>query len=432
MHAAVVPSKTPSRAIRSARAVRTFPAIIGEMGPRLATYSTTISPYDVTDILGHDPRSDRQHLLNDAETKRIYSVVQRKTTRARRDAIVDYLRHQLFDGVIAAGFPAISIAIQNPVRFDDGGSISGGNGQMILETGRSNRRIVIDGLGRLSGLLSLVDMVFGDNPLAQPERDELAKDLERFSLPVVFYAPREGSPPLSIDDLGQLFHDYNVRGVKVPAKDAIALDMSDLFIQATYALAEDAHAIKHHGGMETRVVQLSGKTDGIVAQPVLLRFLRAAIEGEGTIEAGRKQHTETPRLTRDTRDRLLSGIADFVDDVAEAMGPRWADRTSLHLSSAGWQAIGIVYHDITVRLSGVETKKFATALGELDWSRTSALWSSIVGEKTKADGSKELVIRAAGGTARREIVKVLRERFGLVEKLAAASAAAPLAKGSDA
>jgi DNA-sulfur modification-associated len=424
MHAAVTPTKTTPRTIRPARAVRTFPAIIGEMGPRLATYSTSISPFDVVDILGHDPRSDRQHLLTDAETKRIYSVVQRKTTRARRDAIVAYLRNQLFDGGIAAGFPAISIAIQGPVRFDDGGSISGGNGQMILETGRSNRRIVIDGLGRLTGVLTLADLVFGDGPLPQAERDALTRDLERFSLPTVFYAPREGQPPLSIDDLGQLFHDFNVRGVKVPAKDAIALDKSDIYIQATYTLAEDAHAIKQHGGMEARVVSLSGKTTGIVAQAALLRFLHAAIEGETAVEASHRHHTDKPRFTRETRDRLLSGIADFVDDIATAMGPRWADRSSLHLSSAGWQAIGVLYHDVTVRLAGIETKKFATAIGELDWSRRAPMWAGIVDEKTRPGGAKELVIRGGGAAARRDMVKSLRERFGLIEKLAAASVAA--------
>ena len=413
------------RIYRTPRSTRAFPAVLGIMGPRLLTYATQISPYDIEDVLGHDPRSDRHGQLADVEIKRIYAHVQRKTTKARRDAIVDYLRHQLFDGLIAAGFPAISIAIQNPIRFEDAGG-DGGLGQMILETGRNNRRIVLDGLARISGTLALVDMAMGDSGLDPAERDRVRKMLDQFTLPVVFYAPRAGEPQLDVDDLGQLFHDFNFRATPVAAKDAIALDRSDLHVQATYRLCEDVHAIRDNGGMDTRAASLGINSDAIVVQPVLLRFVRAALEGEASVEASRKSRIGTPRLTHQTRQRLLSDLSDFLDNVATAMGERWAVRDSLHLSSAGWTAIGVIYHDVTVRLSDVDLLKFAKALGQLDWSRNAPMWAPLVTDRAKADGTEHKVLQGAGATARRQMVRILREHFKLAERLhASASVAAP-------
>lgn len=52
-----------------------------------------------------------------------------------------------------------------------------------------------------------------------------------FSFPVTFYAPTAGV--IALEQLGQLFHDFNFLQTRVSASQAIALDKSDIYMQLT-------------------------------------------------------------------------------------------------------------------------------------------------------------------------------------------------------
>src|SRR5262249_22127412 len=150
-------------------------------------------------------------------------------------------------------------------------------------------------------------------------------------IPCVFYSPRPGQSPLTAEEMGQLFHDFNFKVTPVSAKDAIALDQSDPYIRATYYLAKNANYIAKFG-MDTKSASLGSKSKAIVVQPVLLRFVRAAIEGAKYVEAARNVTIETPHLTPQNGPQILGSLAEFIDTFAEALGNRWYHRESVHLS----------------------------------------------------------------------------------------------------
>src|SRR5579871_4123266 len=92
----------------------TIPAIQGQFGPRVVTYSTQLPIMSIETILGHDPRSSNWKKLPD-DLAYIYTHLQRATTKARLDSILRYIRYRFVERPIVIGaFPAISVAVQNP------------------------------------------------------------------------------------------------------------------------------------------------------------------------------------------------------------------------------------------------------------------------------------------------------------------------------
>ncbi|MGH7114005.1 MAG: hypothetical protein ACREE9_05875, partial [Stellaceae bacterium] len=91
-----------------------IPAIQGQFGPRVVTYTTQLPIRGIETILGHDPRSSNWKRLPE-DLGYIYSHLQRATTKARLDSIIRYIRYRFIERPIVMGaFPAISIAVQNP------------------------------------------------------------------------------------------------------------------------------------------------------------------------------------------------------------------------------------------------------------------------------------------------------------------------------
>lgn len=405
----------PSEAqnLRSVRSRQTYAAMRGKHGPRLVTYATQINPLDVTIVLGHDPRSDRRRFLTDHKLAELYDYMQRKTTASRRDAIRLYIEDRLFPGsTLVGGFPAISIAVQYPIEAEEIDRMLPGVVNMSIDTGMQNKRVALDGLGRISGALALVDLALSGE-LSDQQSQELQEVIKELSLPCVFYSPQPGQTPLTQEEMGQLFHDFNFKVTPVSAKDAIALDKSDPYIRATYMLAASSKAISTYG-MDVKSASLGSKSKAIVVQPVLLRFIRGAVEGAKYIEAARNVNVENPRLSNKTAQSLIGDLAVFLDEFADAMGDRWTDRDSLHLSSPGWLSIGLVYHDVAFRLSNIDKTAIAQSLAsKIDWRRGAPIWSNLITAKQKDVGETVLALQGAGASTRREMVRIIREQLGL-------------------
>ena len=401
------------------RAGRPFPAVVGHQGPRFATFVTQVSPFDVEDILGHDPRSRNHKLLRDARIRNLYDHVQRKTSEERVRDLLAYFRTRVFEGYpIAGAVPAISIAVEQAAKFAP--AFSGAAiGNMFLASGRSNRRIVLDGLGRVTAVLDLVDAVTNEE-LEPDEIKELKAHLDTFTLPVVFYAPKDGESDFTLDEMQQIFADFNFRVRPVSAKDAIALDHCDPYVELTRYLASSCSAIAKNGGMETKAASLGKKSTAIVVQPVLLRFVRGAVEGESYLEASRNTSIADPKLTAHRSEEIRANLSEFLDAFAEAMGEKWADRQSMHLSSPGWQVIALLYHDCAFRLGkGLgDQKKFAAAIARLDWDRGGELFEPFMSVKAGKDGETHLALNSAGASVRRELLKNCRAKLGLDDLLA--------------
>lgn len=398
----------------SPRSGHRFPAVVGQQGARFSTFVTQIAPHDIEALLGHDPRSRNHHLLRDHRIKTLYDHVQRKTEGGRLHEIDAYIRERIFLGQpIAGALPAVSLATEQPIFFSPFQNQLG-VGEMVLETGRQNRRIVLDGLGRITGFLDLVDLVTGEHAEDEAVK-ELDKLLREYSMATIFFSPKLGQPPMAVEEMEQLFADFNFRGRRVSPKDAIALDHSDPYIETTRWLSKTATAIAGHGGMQEKAASLGKKSKEIVVQPVLLRFVRAAIEGQASVEGGRNVAIKNPNLTASRAPEIRADLADFLNTLAAAMGPAWSDRSSMHLSSPGWQTIGVLYHDMAFRLGKGpgDLKKFAGAVARLDWRRDGELFRPFMTEKVGDDGSVALMLNSAGASVRRALVKACREKLGL-------------------
>jgi DGQHR domain-containing protein len=393
-----------------------IPAVQGQFGPRLVTYTTQLPAGAIETILGHDPRYRQWKQLPD-DLNYIYQHLQRATTKARLDSIMRYIRFRFSEGAIIPGaFPAISIAVQNNAPFEVAENMDAGIGVLHFDLSRRNLRVVVDGLGRASAALELVEQSERAD-LPTEAREALQKLLKEFALPTVFYMPAPGTPPLTLDEMQQLFHDFNFKVTAVPARVAIALDHSDLYIGLTNRLGQ-SDAIQRYGGMEFKAASLGKKSTAIVVQQNLLRFVRGATEGERFLEGSNNAEIEDPTLNEETLAYFEDSLGSFVEAFAESMGEqRFKDRESLHLTSPGWGALGIIFNDLVVRLKVPDYVSAARKIGEIDWHRSADVWSDIVREKVDKQGNTVLGLAGGGAQTRRFITGVIREKLGLHDLL---------------
>jgi DGQHR domain-containing protein len=394
--------------IEHVRPTARIPGVQGQFGPRLVTYTTQLPAGALETVLGHDPRSKGWKHLSD-DIAYIYNHLQRATTKPRLEAVMRYIRFRFTgDAIIVGAFPAISIAVQNPTEFQP---LEGESGIGILhfDLSRRNLRVVVDGLGRASAALELVEMS-ESKEISDEARDKLKKLLSEFSLPTVFYMPAPGQASLSLDEMQQLFHDFNFKTTPVPPRLAIALDHSDLYIGLTNRLGE-CSVIKRFGGMEFKSASLGKKSTAIIVQQNMLKFVRGATEGEAALEASANTEISNPHLTEESLPKYQEKLETFLENFAAAMGDEaFKNRERLHLSAPGWAALGGLFHDLAVRLQVPDLAASAAALGGLDWSRESSLWLELV--RVRNDGTTTLA-GGGGATSRRLIMKVARQQLGL-------------------
>lgn len=391
------------------------PCVQGAFGKRLATYTTQVRPSQIRRILGHDPRSKNWKNLPE-ETRLIYQQIQRPTSKSRRDSVAEYLLQRLAGprGNIAA-FPSISIGMSHPTEFRPSSSETDAVG--VLHVHDQGQNIVLDGLGRITGCLDLLE----DNEV------DGATIIESIALPVTFYVPAPGTPALSVHELGQLFADFNFRVYPVPARVNMALDQSDLYISFANEIARRPF-ISNFGGMESKAASLSKKSTSIVVQTVLVRTVRGATEGRD-FQENNLAHPKDPNLTDATFLAELDSVAGFFTAVQKRMGEQWSNRESLHLSSPGWQALGVIHHDMNHRgiaLTEGEKNSIYDKIANIDWLRTNREWEAEaklgLWGKPKGSDTEQLIILGAGRNNTQAIIDFVRRRTGLQTKLDALKA----------
>lgn len=390
-----------------------LPAVQGQFGSRLATYTTQLTPSSIETVIGHDPRSKQWKRLP-GNVEHIYKHLQRTTTKARLDAVMRYIQYRFAENPVVVGaFPAISIAVQNPTEFEKVQNTESGIGILHFDAGPRNTRVIVDGLGRASATIELLEMS-EDPDVPQAKRDLLKALLDKFSLPVVFYMPAPGQAPLSLDEMQQLFHDFNFKVTAVSAQHAIALDHSNLYIGLANRIGE-SDPIAAAGGMEKKAASLGKKSSAVVVQQNLLRFVAGAIDGEAALEGKVNAERKDANLTEETLDDYQERIISFLTAFAEAMGQdAFKDRERLHLTAPGWAALAAIFYDLNARLKVPDLDAAAARLGALDWRREAPIWADIV--KQREDGTLSLV-GGSGSANRRFMIKVIRRELGLDDLL---------------
>jgi hypothetical protein len=208
-------------------------------------------------------------------------------------------------------------------------------------------------------------------------------------------------------DFTKTLHDFNFRVTTVTPRDAIALDHSDPYIGLANELGS-SDLINRLGGMERRAASLGKKSTAIIVQQNLVKFVRAATEGEAFAGATANAENLDPKLTPDTVDFFRARLLQYLDGIVRGMGEaKFKDRESLHITAPGWAALGIVFNDI-VR-SNMSITDAAAKIGQVDWHRSAPEWADLV----KAKGNV-IQFAAGGAQVRRYIVRKLRDLFGIV------------------
>jgi DGQHR domain-containing protein len=392
-------------------------AVQGAYGHRLYTYSTQVSPKSLEAFLGHDPRSRLWKKL-DPELMAIYSQLQRLTTPDRLRGIQTYIEKRFTkQAVVCGAFPAISVAVRNHLRFQpfDASNDLAGAGTLHLDMSKSNSRIVLDGLARVSGVIELVEWANSEE-LTEEERTGLNGLLNDFSLPVIIFAPRDENRPLEMKEMRQLFADFNFKQKSISPSMAIAADASDLYIEATRRLATGG-VIKARGGMEISRASLGSKSTALVVQQNLLRFVRAAAEGDAFTEAKLNVEKIDGRLNERNLDTFVDRVNRFLEAIAEQMGERFSDtKKGVHLSGPGWGALGSIYYDLDVILGERDIEGAGRKIGEIDWQRDSSFWQSMMREKV-VRGTPTLTFIGGGHESRQAIRRKVHEYLGSWDRL---------------
>jgi hypothetical protein len=396
-----------------------IPCVQGEYSPSLLTYTTQLRPSYLQKVIGYDPRSTNWSKLA-SDLQAIYRTLQRPTHKQRRESIDGYIEDRIGPQATYIGaFPGISIAVQNPAVFrpyDANRDDLAGVGYLDFDLESTNVKIVIDGLGRITGALQKVDEAYAGNAVSKAI-------IESFMLPVTFFVPTEQHGPLSIDEMGQLFHDFNFRIAEVQPQLALALDQSDIYIRLTNKLAVESKGIVAAGGMASRVRSVGGKSTELVTQINLHRAVRGAMEGHSFQESNLNE-INNPNLTRETFHENLAALVVYFDELAAKMGGRFKDRESLHLSAPGWQTLGVIFNDVHYGLHLDEAARAAMVakLAAFDWSRKNPDWlvnGVLVNAMNKKTGVSEIKLGGAGRSNRAAMLAYVRDKLGLTSMLAA-------------
>jgi hypothetical protein len=391
------------------------PCVHGVFGQDLDTFQTQVKPAQIQNLLGHDPRSKNWPKLPD-ELQRLYQHLQRKTSKDRRTSTKRYIQERIAPGSRTLGaFPAISIGLVKPATFipyrpkgvsGDSTGIPEAVGILQLDLSQSTLRVLLDGLGRVTGALDLIDE--GNGKIA-----------DSFSFPVTIFAPTAKRGEVGAMELGQLFHDFNFLAIPVGTAQAIDLDQSNIYVELANELSR-SEVLKEHGGVEARAMSLGKKSTALVAKPVLVRFVRGACEGLAFQHTLRDMPDENANLTHETFNAIEAKIETFLSKLADRMGDRFSDKESLHLTAPGWNAMGVIFNDITFGLRGLTPAiedDIINRIADINWSRSNQEWVGMMGDKDeKSPGHLKLY---GGHQAITKLISFIRDRSGLAAHFAA-------------
>jgi DndB-like DNA-sulfur modification-associated protein len=395
------------------------PVIAGKHSKRLFA-AQTISPLgSIQSLLGHDPRAPWKSLPS--EIRAIYEQVQRKTDRERKTKLQHYLVDRMStESMWIGGLPAIAIGVQNPMTFKPHDPDRPQAGLLYLDTAPENKRILFDGLGRVSTAMD----IFDDVNVA----DAMKVDLRNLCIPVTIYLPNPGEKPLLLDELGQMFHDFNVLGAPVGKGTAIDLDKSDIYVKLAERLSS-SRVFSDHGGVDNRG-SATPRKGALVTKMTLVKMIRAAVEGPGSHVDHYTDAVKDPHLSGPNFSEHNSRLDGYLSVIQAEMGANWANHSNLHLSTPGWIALGLVYYDIfhgelQVQLNDDARLALVKQIGRINWSPANRDFAKFLGTPRLDQDGVQIVdenglpeLRMFGGSkAFYNLAAYIRHKIGLMPLL---------------
>lgn len=371
---------------------------------------------------GHDPRSQNWKNLPQS-LRSIYEVLQRKTAKSRREAVKRYARNRMAPGATwIGGFPSLVVGMPLPQTFEGLTDDTPKAGVLRVSLSTKTPNILLDGLGRLTGVLDLMD----DETQPDNIRDWAANTV----IPLTIFAAKAGET-LTYEELGQLFHDFNALSTPVAKGQAVDLDKSDLYIRAATEVGR-LEIIADHGGSDERAVSIPKSGKVWTTKTVLLKAVRAAADGPGshvdhirdTIEDA---YLDSPDAQLELVNRFDNALTVF---VAELPGAEVPEPPTLLRSATWWVAFGLVLHDLYgrrydgARVSAEAAERMIRRLAKVDWSLGnpdfSFLGTSVeekaTGKRPVDDQGRPAINRFYGGSkAYYNLAAFMRNRIGLHE-----------------
>jgi len=382
------------------------PVVAGRFGSRLAVYSTILPISSIKKLLRHDPRSGQWKEL-DPKLAEQYKAVQRRTDRGRIDSLIRYMDSRFVRNDGAAGaLPAVSVAFSKANRLERITEMGNG-GILHVDAGGDRKGLVIDGLGRISAALELLDDY--EKEVRPHEKSLKQARVESLVLAVTIFEPTEGAPELTSTDFQQLFHDFNFMAKPISRKQALSRDHSDVFNTIVRGLAKN-DSIAPFGGMSTGDDKPSKNTKPFVSQENLLVFVRGALEG---VRAAQNLRLPAERTVMSKHKDRISDLSEFLDAFRETMGDaNWsaAESAGLHRTAKAWYALGILYYD-SVRLERPSIPDVARTLAKrVPWNNPlDPFWNNLV---RPTNNKKVYAFLDTGRTPHHTLVRLLRERLG--------------------
>ena len=403
-----------------------LPAIKCTQSVHADAYQTAMTVHDLVPYLlnGHDPRSQNWKNLP-GDVREMYEKLQRKTSKARRTEMRNYiLRRMAPDSYWIGAIPPIVVGMQLGQVFEN---VDGENhlGYLKVRTRLDRPNILLDGLGRITGFLDV---------MYDPELTEIVRKWAGEAvIPVMLLTPRSEDANLSLEELGQVFHDMNVLSTPVGKGQAVDLDRSDMYIQTVNKVAA-LQIINANGGCEHRAISISKNSGAWATKTVLLKAVRAAAEGPGSHVDHIRDQLENPFLKGNAQmakiiERFDHGLTVMTSAIEGGVVPY---DNSLLRTPTWWVAFGLVLHDLHKAYNGetLSDEKRDTLLrkiGKLDWGlgnpELGFLGSSVeekaTGAKPKDERGRNILNRFFGGSkAYYNLAAYIREKIGLRDTVA--------------
>lgn len=375
-----------------------IPVTLCEANNRLAYYQTAVQVGDIVPYIlgGNDPRSSNWSRLP-APVMRLYEKLQRKTVKSRREEMERYIIGRMSPKSLWIGaIPPIVIGVPPTQEFkpsEDQDNYEG-VGLLKLRNDLVRPNAVIDGLGRLTGLLEITQDADVD-----PDVREWAS---KFRVPLLLITGN-GGHTLTEQELGQLFFDFNVLGTPVSKGHAIDLDMSDPYIIVAGTVG-GLKVIKTHGGMDDRASSIGR---GMwTTKPILLKAVRAAAEGPGAHVDHVRDAISDPWMSSEARQQAIADRFDILlTSVTEPWKGALPDHTLMR-TPVWWAAMGLLLHDLyNKKYGGGELgeearDEYLRRLATIDWSLGNPDFSflgSVTPEKDRKTGEFKAILNDERG-----------------------------------
>lgn len=341
-------------------------AILCETREKVAFYQTSAPVHEIVpDLLGgYDPRPQHWGTRLPPHVRDMYLTLQRKTGKRFRDDIKSYVYNRMSPrSTWVGGFPGIVIGMPLWQDFKAVGTEDHQDlGTLKLRKDLQKPNILLDGLRRFTALLDTAE----DNELPEDVR----KWAQHYRVPIMLVTGN-GDQSLSYEELGQLFHDFNVTAIPISKGQAIDLDHSDIYVLTTNTIGE-LSIVSEHGGMDPRATTIRG--GAWTTKTVLLKGVRAAAEGAGSHVDHIREKLPEPWLKSADElavlaERFDESLMTFVDALPESTVP--ADTTLLR-TGTWWVAFGLLLHDLYTAHEGqtiMEDQReiFLRRLAGVDW-----------------------------------------------------------------